>query len=264
MKRATLPEHYRIKILAAAVILTQALWSMPLLGSEPGSTSAVDGTDSFPRHGFYFSFLVGLNKTHQPTIQNRLKDFQFGNTELEGGIPFMFLLGYKRSSDRFELELSFAENQLNDFLDDSHEFYINETRMLFWYRRELRFRMGSTSASLLPGVGIGYASGAAVMGCTADYCQYESNGEEYNYESKVLEASAVTFGIGMRFDALLTSWHGGGGVSFIDISLDYSYRFDDMSPKTIDEGSFFFPTPVEFTVTGHYIALGLQYGFSKW
>ncbi len=199
--------------------------------------------------GFNFAFLYGLIRTDQPMIQSRLADFQFGNTELSKATPWALLLGYQRYSNRLEVELLVVSHHLDGFLSAENEFYIDTCHLLLWYRRDFHFRLGRAWASLLPGAGIGYSSATAAVG---------SAGLD---AVEVLEASETTYGLGVRFDLQLVHGQGTKGHSFIDMILDYSYRFDDMPAKTINEGEFFFPTPTEFALQGHYLALGIQVRF---
>lgn len=264
MKSISFPACVSTKILTLGVLaLVQAFAPVPLLGSGTDSTLAGVEKESLPNTGVHFAVTFGLNGVEQREIQTRLDDFSFGNTELGGTHPLAFLFGLNMGANEFELELSSNDTGLNGFMDNNHEFDVDETRVLLWYRRVFRFRLGSTSASVLPGAGMGYSFAKAVLGCTAEYCQREGDTGPENDETAVLEGSAAAFGFGVRFDAVLTSWHTARELSFVDIILDYSYRLGDMPAKIINEGSFFFPAPTEFAASGHYFAIGLQYKYGQ-
>lgn len=243
-------------VLAPAVFYTPlaAARTTPSLSSKSGSPSP---------WGWNIAMYAHQSDIKHSAIESRLADFQ-SNTELSGGPYPSFLVGVRRHATRLELDIYIARNDLADFLDPDHYFYVVGGQVLLWYRREIPIELGALKAGLLPGAGIGYSSAIATVGCDADHCQYEDNGTIKYLETDLLEAGALTFGLGVRLELKLFGRQSRLGTRrhSIDLGIDYSYRFPDMSAKTINEGDVFFPTPTEFAVSGHYIALGLQYTFA--
>jgi hypothetical protein len=244
------------------LVLAPAVFSTPLAAAHMTPALSLKSGSPSP-WGWNIAMYAHQSDIKHSAIESRLADFQ-SNTELSGGPHAAFLVGVRRHATRLELDIYVARNDLADFLDPDHYFYVLGGQVLLWYRRELPIELGPLKAGILPGVGIGYSSAIATVGCDADHCRYKDNGTIKYLETDLLEAGALTFGLGVRLELELFGRQSRLGTrrhSF-DLGMDYSYRFPDMSAKSINEGDIFFPTPTEFAVSGHYIALGLQYTFA--
>lgn len=254
-------------MLAIGVVTAALAIASPPSHAGPAAAGPGPGIDaSPPRWGYNVSVNVFAWKLEHSSIEDGIGEFQRQNRISDGFNPLGFVVGLQRRAHRVELEFFVARNDLDDFLDEDHYFFVEQNSVLFWYRREVPISRGRVRARVLPGVGVSYTEAVATIGCDASDCKYyDENNVEKNFESDLLEASDVAFALGVRFELELFDW-GSAYASrhSFDLGIDYSYRFPDMPAETANEGDIFFPTAPEFAVTGHYLAIGLQYRFTKW